>query len=217
MAAVIVLGMHFSGTSSLAEALIRAGVDFGAHLRKGNLYPTYEDNRIALLHNRLMTWDDPRVFVPTAVACGERDRIVASYEGRSFGFKEPSTLFFASLWAPVASQYVGTFRHPSLVTAHIKKHWGRTSVPANELWMRYASRLLVLHREHRFPLVCFDDDAAEYGAALTRAVEYVCGPGACVRFDLANRSSHAPEPASDAALAIYDELKEAAAQSTEAA
>ena len=238
MSAVIVLGMHFSGTSCLAEALVHAGVEFGAHLRRGSDYPTYEDDRIARLHVGLVPWDNPRVFVPTPAAQEKCESIVASYEGRDFGFKEPSSMFFTSLWenavrypraklsAPAMAvlnsapmrrpsgtvRYVGSFRHPGPVLGHIKAAWGKTSVPADELWQRYAQRLLDLHRRSPFPLVCFDEDDDTYKASLARLIGRVCGPDAEVRFNPACRDSYPHEPASPEALALYEELKAAAAQ-----
>lgn len=218
MIVTIVLGMHFSGTSCLAEALIRAGVDFGKNLRvqRGpTAYPTYEDERIMRLHIGAMLWDEPKLFVPTDAARAERDRIVASYEGRDFGFKEPNTLFFTRLWNETSwpnkpaydVRYVGTFRHPGSVAAHIAQRLGRTLTPADTLWCQYAKRLLELHDRHKFPLVCFDDNEADYRAALTRAVEYVCGTGAIVEFDLGKRVEYPRRPVSDEALALYATLK----------
>jgi hypothetical protein len=210
MSAVIVLGMHFSGTSCLSEALLHAGVEFGTHLRVGSDYSTYEDGRISLLHVRSMAWDNPCVFVPTPAAQEECSRIVSSYEGRDFGFKEPSSMFFTELWEKfVQARYVGTFRHPGPVKAHIKRHWGKTTVQTDDLWMRYANRLLELHSEHRFPLVCFDDEAELYRASLERAVRHVCDSGVEIRFDPALRESYPHEPASSGALALYDKLKAA--------
>lgn len=204
--------MHFSGTSCLAEALIHAGVNFGGHLRPGNAYPTFEDNRIARLHTKLVQWDKPRVFISTVQAAAERDGIVSSYEGESFGFKEPSALFFTDFWGHIGPvRYVGTFRHPSLVIAHIKKIVRHTQTPPDALWQLYARRLLDLQRQHGFPLVCFDDDEETYRTSLSKAVEYISGPHAKPHFDFDRRHGYPPAPVSAEALALYDDLRAAVA------
>lgn len=144
---VVVLGMHSSGTTCLAGAVIASGVDFGT------VRATNEHDPILRLHVQTMRWDDPAVATPTAANRRERDRIIRTFKSSPrWGFKDPMVLFTIDFWREVLDvRLLGTFRDPRKVIARIARH-----PDPEQLWIRYNTRLLELHDEASFPLVSFD-------------------------------------------------------------
>jgi hypothetical protein len=57
---------------------------------------------------------------------------------------------------------VGTFRHPALVARSLFRRNGLEFAKGIELWLDYNRRLLALHAQAPFPLVCFDAAASAY-------------------------------------------------------
>jgi hypothetical protein len=179
---VCILGMHRSGTSSLAGSLEEAGLHLGdviteaPHNAKGNR----ENRRIMTLQDAVLAhsggaWDAP----PPALAWNDehraaRDAILREFDGvPTWGFKDPRTLVTLDFWREVLSDiaFVGTFRHPELVARSLLKRNGGTRERWLELWAAYNERLLALHELHRFPIVRFDTDEAGYLRALRVVAE----------------------------------------------
>jgi hypothetical protein len=183
MRAVLVVGMHRSGTSCLAGSLQQRGLYLGEaqewnrNNRKGNR----EDLRVVRLNSAVLAhsggaWDRP----PAALAwtprhARERDEIVsllcAGASTESWGFKDPRTLLTLPFWLegiadPVT--LVGSFRHPAQVARSLH---ARGQVPFGEgvaLWRRYNELLLEEYRRRPFPLVCFDLPERDYLSQLDR-------------------------------------------------
>lgn len=149
---VIVLGMHDSGTSCLAGAVIASGVDFGV------VRATNEHDPILRLHVQMVRWDDPVDAAPTGANRAERDRIIGTFSP-PWGFKDPMALFTIDFWREALdAQLVGTFRDPRKVMAWLAVRHPRHAAP-ERLWIRYNARLLALHDEAPFPLVSFDPES----------------------------------------------------------
>lgn len=190
---VCVLGMHRSGTSCLAGTLQQAGLyggrvhEWNPFNRKGNR----ENQEIVDLNDTVLAhsgaaWDRPPVRLRWSVAhAAERDRLVAELVAAAagapaVGFKDPRTLLTLELWraAAVAWSWVGTFRHPLAVARSLRARDPRVEqAAALELWRAYNARLLALHDETPFPLLCFDDEPALYARKLAQ-VAAVLWPGA---------------------------------------
>ena len=173
---VIILGMHRSGTSSLAGLLQEAGVELGevAVASPHNLKGNRENSQIMKLNDGVMNysggrWDNPpnRVRWNTSHA-EERDRIVRLLSGNSlWGFKDPRTLFTLPLWLDRLQNsntfFFGTFRHPLRVAMSLNTRSSSISIEDGvKLWIRYNTKLLDLHREANFSLLNFDDDPEPY-------------------------------------------------------
>ena len=176
--AIIILGMHRSGTSCLTGSLEQAGLYLGNVNRKApyNLKGNNENRAIMDLNDSVLSengasWDNP----PDTVARwpGElkqlRDQLLSAYpEGQIIGFKDPRTLFTLEGWleALPGARLVGTFRHPLAVARSLEARNNFTLERSLGLWYAYNSRLLKLKENNDFPLICFDWPADKYSAAL---------------------------------------------------
>lgn len=175
--AVVVLGMHRSGTSCLAGSLQEHGLRLGeVHVRdpynrKGNR----ENDRIVALNDAVLAhsggaWDAP----PAAIRWRreherERDEILTEFEAGAgpWGFKDPRVTLTLPFWQePIAGRvdFVGAFRHPAQVVRSLCARGSMSLHPAHaaQLWMHYNERLLALVRSSPFPLVPFDLPSGEY-------------------------------------------------------
>ncbi|MCB1919737.1 MAG: sulfotransferase family protein [Candidatus Competibacteraceae bacterium] len=179
--AVLILGMHRSGTSCLAGSLQEAGLYLGEvntaapHNAKGNR----ESRAIMELQDDLLRanggdWDAPPeqvVWSPEHRA--RRDAIIAGYpDDRVWGFKDPRTLLTLSGWleALPSVRFVGAFRHPLAVAASLH---ARNQVPVEKslnLWAAYNRLLVDYQRRFGFPMVCFDWPPERYHQSLQAIV-----------------------------------------------
>ncbi|ADE16694.1 conserved hypothetical protein [Nitrosococcus halophilus Nc 4] len=177
--AVVVLGMHRSGTSCLAGCLEEAGLYLGPvntkapHNARGNR----ENRAIMDLNDEVLranggAWDRP----PAAVRWDEsqrrrRDGIIAAYPTHDiWGFKEPRTLLTLEGWLealPMPS-CVGTFRHPTAVAESLLQRNKFAPEKAYALWLAYNRRLLAYWERFRFPIICFDWEPPQYAERLAK-------------------------------------------------
>lgn len=174
---VLVLGMHRSGTSSLAGSLQQRGLYLGdvyesrPHNRKGNR----ENQRIMDLNDAVLrcsggAWDDPPAALRWDDGCvASRDAIALGLEreagGKPWGFKDPRTLLTLPFWRERLPQarFLGTFRHPAQVARSLRaRDPSMAAGAAFSLWLEYNRRLLALHEASPFPLADFDADPAGY-------------------------------------------------------
>lgn len=165
--AVIVLGMHRSGTSCLAGCLEAAGLFLGDVNVQApfNAHGNRESRRIMDLHEAVLAdndgaWDAPPETTEwQATRLDELNAIIASYpEQLTWGFKDPRTLITLETWLQVLphARLVGTFRHPLAVAASLHHRNGFDTDTALGLWQNYNQRLLDYHRRYKLPLLCFD-------------------------------------------------------------
>ncbi len=193
-----ILGMHRSGTSCLTGSLQQGGLFLGKHHtwneynRKGNR----ENQDVVNLHESIfkangLTWKMP-TGVPAAAgaaaaAAGEicrpvvweeqhqrrAEEILAEYAEKSlWGFKDPRTLIVLDGWRSLVPrmEFVGIYRHPMAVAQSLAS---RPAMPVTieeglAMWYLYNLRLLRLHRECAFPVLCFDWSEARFHRALDR-------------------------------------------------
>jgi hypothetical protein len=185
---IAILGMHRSGTSSLAGTLQEAGLFLGDVFTSNPWNPkgNRENSKIMQLHNALLeanggSWDQP----PTRVIWSEdhrrqRDAIIADYEGAAcWGFKDPRTLLTVEGWCEALPNlgFVGTFRHPEVVARSLQRREGRDAETWIALWVQYNERLLAWHRRYKFPILDFDSDADTYLQDLRRVIADLNLPG----------------------------------------
>jgi len=223
---VIILGMHRSGTSCLTGCLEENGLYLGdvsqadPHNRKGN-----RENKILRTINEDVlelsgaAWDRPPKQLKWNNALrARRDEYISGFDGqRMWGFKDPRVVLTLPFWLEGLSdvEFVGTFRHPAIVSASLARRRGLTAeIPQIELWKTYNRIMLNLLKQHQFSAVCFDWPSHMYIQAVS---EISIGLGLKVTtgkplqfFDERLRTaatieeSHAPEDIE--ALSIYNDL-----------
>jgi hypothetical protein len=219
---VMVVGMHRSGTSVLAGSLQRAGLDLGRcstwnrYNRRGNR----ENQEVVAFHEGLLarrgcSWHRPPAAGVSWTSAERREaaRIIDSFRGSAcWGFKDPRATFFHEGWTEAVPhlEFVGIFRHPSAVAASLDAREQMPTTDAVMTWTAYNRRLLTLHRERPFPLLCFDDDEA----ALHRQIDHAAlalglRPLGRNRFYAGELKHHAPadRPLPPEATALYEALR----------
>jgi len=173
--AVMVLGMHRSGTSSLTGCLQQRGLYLGTVCEKNefNLKGNRENDRIMRLNNSILAFNGGDWRMPPEEVSWEgshvreRDDIIREYEGcieSIWGFKDPRTLFTFQFWnegLPEA-RLIGTFRHPLRVAKSLNFRNKMEFSEGLELWVRYNRKLLKLLDRRNFPLVSFDVPVSKY-------------------------------------------------------
>jgi len=179
--AVLILGMHRSGTSCLAGSLQEAGLYLGEvntaapHNAKGNRESRAIMNlQDDLLHANGGDWDTPpEQVVWQQEHRARRDAIIATYPtDRIWGFKDPRTLLTLPGWLEVLSsvRFVGTFRHPLAVAASLNARNGIAIEKSLALWTTYNRLLLDYQRQFNFPMICFDWPPERYRQRLIAIV-----------------------------------------------
>ncbi len=166
-ASLVITGMHRSGTSLVASAVQRAGVDIGSELNpgtRGNPRGHFEDVEFLHFHEHFMERRSVPVFSPemdwrpraTPEEAAEARELVARQAGKPlWGFKDPRTSLFLDFWDPLlpAPLYVFLFRHPAEVVLSLLRRGLDPDVlrdPWNAVraWIVYNSRLLEFRRSH---------------------------------------------------------------------
>ena len=161
--AILILGMHRSGTSAVGAALSVCGVDFGERLMKAtpgvNEKGFWEHIDITEIHDQLLlelgsSWDDVRPLPANWEKTFEAQRAMQSLRAvidRDFsniplwGVKDPRLCRLLPLWHILLSEmdidagYVITLRHPVEVILSLEKRDGFSQAKALHL---YATHLL---------------------------------------------------------------------------
>lgn len=156
--AVVVLGMHRSGTSALCGALDLIGVDFGQHLMPAtdaNEKGHWEHEEIVRAHDSLLSslgswWDDdeplPSDWVEREITREARSRLLGILERDFaqmplFGIKDPRMCRLLPLWFPifqalrVEPYFVLVVRHPWEVAESLAKRDGIEHSRSYLLWL----------------------------------------------------------------------------------
>lgn len=185
--AVLVLGMHRSGTSCLTGNLQEAGLFLGpvheqnpANAKGNREHPKVMKINEAVLAANGAAWNDPpdplHPLIWPAEQIAARDRIVAELArgGRIWGNKDPRTLLTLAGWQEAVpdAAYVASIRHPGAVAASLQARGHRrpeafTQEACLGLWMAYNSRLLHLAETASVRIVSFDWSKERYLAAMT--------------------------------------------------
>jgi hypothetical protein len=173
---LVIAGMHRSGTSLLASAVQRAGIDIGSELNpptRGNPRGHFEDVDFLHFHERFMESRGITVFgvppgwvpEPTAAERAEARALVDRRDRRDredwrggqplWGFKDPRASLFLDFWDSLlpAPFYVFPFRHPVEVVLSLLRRGLDAEVrndPWNGVhsWTLYNSRVFEFRRAH---------------------------------------------------------------------
>lgn len=155
--AVLVLGMHRSGTSAVARALAALGVDLGNDFldaQPENPTGYWEDKGVVDINERLLkllglTWDATEAIDPAAFAARPvraLQRFAVRYCRRTFmphhlwGFKDPRTVRLLPFWESVLTEcraqpaYVVAIRNPRSVAASLYARMEMAPDEAYRLW-----------------------------------------------------------------------------------
>ena len=178
--AVIVMGMHRSGTSALAGMLHHLGVTFGSHLMPAsadNPRGYWEHLDVVAVMQDLMAelgrgWDDIRPL-PTgydeSAAGHEARRQLAAIMLRDFtgiglwGLKDPRLCRLAALLGSVFAEqavearFVLILRHPLEVAASLAARDGMSTERALLLWLRHTLEAERATRGHQRSIVYYED------------------------------------------------------------
>lgn len=187
LTAIIILGMHRSGTSCLTGCLQQSGLHLGSvfewnpHNLKGNR----ENPEVMKLNDEVLlqnggSWDNPPQSVTwDAAQAAERNRIIATlsaHAGKYFGFKDPRTLFTLPFWEEALPRikFIGTYRHPMSVakSLHTRNPGEMPIEKGLELWKVYNARLISCVNAYNFPLVSFDVSSDDYLHSIERVFEH---------------------------------------------
>ncbi len=158
--ALLVLGMHRSGTSGLARMLSLLGAALPEHIlgaRRGNRSGHWEPERLVDLHDEMLAeagsrWDDWRRFEPTALGPERLShyrsaiaRLIAEEYGDAplFVLKDPRLCRFVPLYEEIlggmgiAPRFVLPFRNPVSVLDSLAARDGMAGSYASLVWLRH--------------------------------------------------------------------------------
>jgi O-antigen biosynthesis protein len=188
--AVLILGMHRSGTSAFARGMQALGVYLGTNMlatRPDNPTGYWEDQRICDLNERLLAvfglkwtdislietnWSEPAV---ESLRLEATEYLQADFASkRLWGFKDPRTIRLLPFWQSVMrllevdESYVVAIRNPLSVAASLFQRQGMDTVTAYKLWLAYMVPYLNRLADHRFVVADYDLLMAQPQAQLER-------------------------------------------------
>lgn len=163
---VLVLGMHRSGTSCLAGALERCGVNFSDIPRKSkyNKKGNFERKEIYDLNDQILALNKASWYSPP-----QHEIVFHNYHEtkveeiieklrkiKKIGIKDPRILLMLEAWRKCLGgncQMIGSFRHPVAVALSLRQRNNFTIEKSLQLWKDYNDRLISVHKENPFPLI----------------------------------------------------------------
>lgn len=216
--AVLIVGMHRSGTSALAGVLGKLGIPLGNRLLEpgeDNPKGYWEHREVVAVHERLLQsigsrWDDVRAL-PSDWLSGEagaraaaslQDIITRDFSGQSvWAVKDPRLCRFLPLWLKVLGEMKITpvvlfiAREPAEVSASIeaRDHW--TSPLGEMLWLRNVTDAIVASTHLAREAIIFDDLLSQPEQVARRALS---------RMEIAVPASP-PKLAEDAVASFVDQ------------
>lgn len=165
--ALVLAGMHRSGTSLLASVVLRAGVDLGSAFLppgRGNRRGHFEDLDFYRFHEGCLERREIGLFsVPEGwapeLAPEEEEEALALIGRRAdkpiWGFKDPRTTLFLEVWDRLLPDplYLLLYRHPvevalSLLRRGIDQEVQDDPRIAFRAWISYNERILQFRRTH---------------------------------------------------------------------
>ena len=192
--AVVLLGMHRSGTSAISRGLAALGVHVGTDLFEAHPEnPTgyWEEKGIVDINERVLAaldlrWDstdavDVSAFDRRRLRALQREAI--RYCARTFadrplwGFKDPRTIRVLPFWQPVfaalgaSDAYVVAVRHPRSVAASLFVRQEMPEETAYLLWLRHNVPFLSLLLAKPVVVVDYDRTMREPQVQLERIAE----------------------------------------------
>lgn len=165
--ALVLTGMHRSGTSLLASVVLHAGVDLGSAFLppgRGNRRGHFEDLDFYGFHQRCLErrnvslFSVPAGWEPDLTPAEEeeaRDLVARRSERPLWGFKDPRATLFLEAWDRLLPDplYLLVYRHPVEVALSLLRRGNDQEVQddpraAFRTWRVYNERLLQFRRAH---------------------------------------------------------------------
>lgn len=191
--AVLVVGMHRSGTSALAGVLSKLGIPLGSRLLEpgeDNPRGYWEHRDVVAVHERLLQaigsrWDDVRALpsdwlsgqAGARAAASLQDIITRDFSDQSvWAIKDPRLCRFLPLWLKVLGEMKITpvvlfiAREPAEVSASIeaRDHW--MSPLGEMLWLRNVTDAIVASTHLAREAILFDDLLSQPEEVVRRAL-----------------------------------------------
>ncbi|MGB3838894.1 MAG: hypothetical protein WA930_07250 [Rhodanobacter sp.] len=190
--AILVLGMHRSGTSALTRVLNLLGVDLGGNFLKpagDNRLGFWEHSDVVALHEKLLhalgrSWDDTRALPvdwELSPAAGVARKEIATIINRDFSgsrlwaIKDPRLCRLAPLWVEsIAALGVDVcallvVRHPQEVANSLHVRDGLDAADARLSWLEYFVEAEHATRSLPRALVLYDDLLVDWQRVMTAA------------------------------------------------
>ncbi|SHM49098.1 glycosyltransferase [Rhodanobacter sp. OK091] len=189
--ALLVIGMHRSGTSALTRVINLHGVTLGSKLPGGafdNEAGFWENQRVVNLHERLLadigsSWDDPRELrlgwadeALTAAYIDELIALIASEFGdaRIWAVKDPRLCRLLPLWLKalgrmgIEPKLIFAMRDPSEVVGSLMHRNGLSAATASLLWLRHLAEPVRLTQNMRRCLVDYNELLDNWHVSMSR-------------------------------------------------
>ncbi len=177
---VVILGMHRSGTSLIANFMHAIGVDLGQDLipaDQANEAGYWESRRIWQAHEKILkelncSWRSPPVSLPAN--WWRKSSIQETKSGlvefvrseckkdKLWGFKDPRTAILLPLWREIFDElqleplYILSVRHPGSVAASLARRNRLALAHSQALWLRTNLEALSHTRSHLLGVVDYD-------------------------------------------------------------
>lgn len=175
--AIIILGMHRSGTSCLTGCLKHFGLNFGnvSNKDKYNQKGNQENRDVSRFNESVLnfnqgSWQSPpdtKLNINESLK-NKLNQLVLEYKKLStpWGLKDPRMLLTYEIWKDVLPKhsFIGTYRHPLAVADSL---YSRENFPVDinkglKLWEIYNSKLLELYDKNTFQIINFDLSDKDY-------------------------------------------------------
>lgn len=189
--AILVLGMHRSGTSALSHLLTELGADAPANLmspNEDNPKGYFESMPLYLLHDELLasagsSWDDYRALPQGWAASPKADEFhqrlkeaVQAEYGRSgfFLMKDPRVCRLVPFWRDLLDDmqveplFIHTHRHPLEVASSLQKRNGFDPGYGYLVWLRHILDAEAGSRGQRRSFTSYDRMLADWPSEITR-------------------------------------------------
>lgn len=231
--AIVVLGMHRSGTSCLAGMLAAGGLaSAGDTVRNwDNARGHHEMLDAVRLNEAVLAYSGGHWLLPpaelrwTAEHAAARDRLLRGrIDGRPTLLKDPRTLLALAFWraSPVPFHVIGIVRHPLAVARSLESWRGMPLVEGIALCAAHNRALAGDRATHGYPLIDFEQPKAAVVAAVNAAcqafaqtIDEVALAAAYEESLVHHDDGDAPTVAGlDEAVALYRSLAGAAASIT---
>ncbi len=196
--AIIVLGMHRSGTSALTRGLSALGVSLGDNLKPpvsgDNDKGFFEDWALSAINDEVLDLDHCRwdsLLVPTAENAAQLNKLklkaIAAIEAefgesRYFAFKDPRTCRTLPFWKDVLDReglrtfYIIAFRNPMAVASSLEARDKFPRIRSHYLWLLHTLNAVRLTEGERRVFVEYDDLIADPKSVLTRIRDLIGDP-----------------------------------------